>query len=99
MQKINEKIGSNIGLRLFLRRTLGGCECADNSIVNDKNCLVDKDPLLCFTISVKSLIPVLAGILIIVLVYNDKLIKDIFELISPLGIKQIVKVTLKVIKR
>ena len=76
-KKINEVIGSYIGLKFFLRRTLGGCEfgvCLD--FISDgankdfgPNCLVDKNPLLVFTISVKSMVPILAGILIIGLVY------------------------------
>lgn len=87
--KINEIIGSYIGLKFFLRRTLGGCEfgiCLDldleyliNKNEKDYTCLVDKDPLLMFTICVKSVAPLLAGILIIGLVYLASVSKSIAE--------------------
>lgn len=78
-QQINQVIGGFIGLKFFLRRTLGGCEfgiCLDLNLdqINIKsdefqNCLIDKDPMLLFTISLRSPVPLLAGILIILLVY------------------------------
>ena len=91
-----------------MRRTLAGCEfgvCYDfkiddihNKIFYDKTCLVVKDPLFVFTISVKSMIPVLAGILIIGLVYISNVAESIFEWITNFagkGIKEIIKITLK----
>ena len=109
-QKINEVIGSYLGLRFFLRRTLGGCEfglCFDFELENDNfqisnnsNCIVDKDPLLVFTISVKSMVPLLAGILIIGLVYIAKISATIAQFIScfnpDLALK-LVKKTVKII--
>ncbi|KAK8889049.1 hypothetical protein M9Y10_033792 [Tritrichomonas musculus] len=109
-KKINEFVGSNLGLKFFLRRTLGGCEfglCFDfeieninNDIINDYKCLVDKDPLLVFTISVRSMIPILAGILIIGLVYITKLALTIGQWISGFNIElagQILKKTAKIV--
>ena len=98
-------IGSYIGLRFFLRRTLGGCEfgvCLDFDfhIPSDKkqhDCLIDQDPLLLFTICVKSMAPILAGILIIGLVYIVSLSSSIAEWISSFPTKitrTIVKKTL-----
>ena len=97
-------------MRFFLRRTLGGCEfglCFDFELENDNfqisnnsNCIVDKDPLLVFTISVKSMVPLLAGILIIGLVYIAKISATIAQFIScfnpDLALK-LVKKTVKII--
>lgn len=107
-QKINEVIGSYIGLKFFLRRTLGGCEfgvCYDFDLENcdeklkeDQNCLFDKDPLLLFTISIKSFAPVLAGILIIGLVFIASFAKSISEWIMAFPekiTKEVIKVTVK----
>ena len=95
--KINEVIGCYTGLKFFLRRTLGGCEfgvCFDfqmtnvkKEIIKNENCIVDKDPLLLFTINVKSQVPVMAGILIIGLVYIAKVAKTISEWITTCGAK------------
>lgn len=109
-KKINEVIGNNIGLKFFLRRTLGGCEfgvCFDFDLVNfndllknDQNCFVDKDPLFIFTICVKSMIPILAGILIIGLVYIASLANSIFQWISTFEVKitgKLIKKTVKIV--
>ena len=109
-KKINEVVGSHLGLRFFLRRTLGGCEfglCFDfqienlnENLIKDYNCLVDKDPLLIFKISVKSVVPLLAGILIIGLVYLAKLTASIVQLISRFDIQlfgKIIKKTVEVV--
>ena len=88
-KKINEFIGKNTFLRLFLRRTLCGCEFGICFNLNceiedfeDPNCLFDKDPILLFAINVRSMFPILAGILIIALVYLAFIIKDIIECVS-----------------
>lgn len=94
-QKINEVIGSYIGLRFFLRRALGGCEfgvCLDYDIeipvsMRQHDCLIDQDPLLLFTISVKSMVPILAGILIIGLVYLASISGSIAEWIMAFPTK------------
>lgn len=89
LQKINEVIGKYTCLRLFMRRTLCGCEfgvCLDlaakNKGFDDPNCLFDKDPLLMFTISVRSMLPILAGILMILLVYASSMSEEIMKWIS-----------------
>ena len=96
-QKINEAIGEKIFLKFFLRRTLGGCEFGvcfdiklnnlDNEILKDYNLLIDKDPLFVFTISVKSMFPILASILIIVLVYVASIAKEVIAWITSFHIK------------
>lgn len=106
-QKINQIIGSYIGLKFFLRRTLGGCEFGvcfdfdlDNSETDDQNCIIDKDPLFVFTINVKSLVPLLAGILIIVLVYVVSLCKSIIEWVGASAFKlskELIKATFKLV--
>ena len=85
-QAINGFLGSKTFLKLFMRRTLCGCEfgiCLDFPIVNEKindpNCIIDKDPLLLFTIGVRSMVPILAGILIILLVYAASMSKKIAD--------------------
>ena len=99
-------------MKLFVRRTLCGCEfgicfnitcqieklknkflkknkkLTDNNFDDDPNCLFDKDPLLLFTINVKSLFPILAGILIIALVYLAFIIKEIMEITQILNLKK-----------
>ena len=87
--KINEIISTNIGFKFFLRRTLCGCEfglCFDMDLAENEekseigpNCIIDKDPLLLLSINVKSDFPILAGILIIILVYIAKIVKNIVE--------------------
>ena len=61
-----------------MRRTIAGCEfgiCVDLHLENrdykklGENCLIDKDPLLLFSIHIKSMIPILVGVLVIVLVF------------------------------
>ena len=102
--KINEVIGGYIGLKFFLRRTLSGCEfgvCFDfdyekNKIIEDFSCLIDQDPLFMFSITVKSIIPILAGILIIGLVYIASIAKNIAGWIlafPPKITKELVKKT------
>lgn len=93
-KKINDVIGDKIGLKFFLRRTLAGCEfgiCFDaimkvddpnNSLLKDYYCLIDKDPLLSFTIFIKNESPILAGILIIVLVYVGVLLAKTISWVS-----------------
>lgn len=104
-KKLNSIIGSYIGLKFFLRRTLGGCEFGlcfdfqiDNLLLNDGDCLIDKDPLLLFTISVKSLTPILAGILIIGLVYIASISKSISEWILAFPVKITRKLAEKTLK-
>lgn len=96
------KINEVIGLRFFLRKTLGECEfgvCYDFDLENvDQNCLVDKDPLLFFNISVKSKFPILAAILIIGLVYIASILASISEWTAAFPtkiIKKFAKETLK----
>ena len=96
-QKINDVIGSYIGLKFFLRMTLAGCEfgvCFDLDLEFlreksdiDYNCLIDRDPLLLFTISVRSMVPLLAGILIIGLVYLAAISGSIAEWIAAFPAK------------
>lgn len=69
-----------------MRRTLFGCEFGicfnfsfDNCGLNDPYCLIDKDPMILFTLCVKSFAPILAGILIAFLVYVTSIAKDIAE--------------------
>ena len=73
-----------------MRRTLAGCEfgiCLDlllnnnSDKVNGKYIIVDKNPLLMFTIYTWSMKPLLAGILIILLVYVSRLAAKIAEII------------------
>ena len=103
-EKINKIIGNYTGLKFFLRRTLSGCEfgvCFDfflensnQTLVNDSNCIIDKDPLFLFTIIIKSIVPILAAILIIGLVYIAKVAEKITAYITagPIEItSQIVK--------
>lgn len=52
-QKVNEVLGNKTFLKLFMRRTLCGCEfgvCLNFNLKNDKNddpnCIIDLDPLL-----------------------------------------------------
>ncbi|KAK8839804.1 hypothetical protein M9Y10_031512 [Tritrichomonas musculus] len=93
-QRINQMLGRRTFLRLFLRRTICGCEfgiCIKFNLLNqgigdDQNCLVDKDPLFMFTINVRSMVPVLAGVLICVLVYLGILSAKIVEFASTLPI-------------
>lgn len=76
---ISHFLGNKLMFKLFLRRTLEGCEFGlcyeidDDSIKehmkNIKNCLLDIDPLFVFSIFVRSLAPFLAGILILLLLY------------------------------
>ena len=56
-------------------------------MINDYNCIIDKDPLLVFKINVKSMVPFLAGILIIGLVYITQLASSIIQLISGINIE------------
>lgn len=72
-----------------MRRTLFGCEfgiCFDFSFnncgLNDPYCIIDKDPMILFTLCVRSMIPILAGILIAFLVYVASIAKDIVEWIA-----------------
>ena len=105
---INNAIGGFMGLKFFIRRTLGGCEfglCFDFELENvrekttyEHNCIIDRDPLLVFSINVKSIVPLLAGILIIFLVYVAKIAAKISEIISSFGIdliREIIKTKLK----
>ena len=97
-------IGDNLGFKLFLRRTLGGCEfglcydfdiqCKDEEIEKLKNCLVDKDPLFVFSISVKSVVPFLAGVLVFFLLYLANIARQMVTFIQ-----QIPKLSAKVIKK
>ncbi|KAK8892270.1 hypothetical protein M9Y10_029495 [Tritrichomonas musculus] len=111
-KKINDVLGSKLGLRFFLRRTLGGCEFGicydfniqniDAKVISDTNCLVDKDPLLLFTITVKSMVPILAGILIILLVYIASILKSIGQWISAFPVKlstELIKKTVKTVAK
>lgn len=85
-QQINKLLGEKTFLKLFMRRTLFGCEFGicfnfsfDNCGLNDPYCLIDKDPMILFTLCVKSFAPILAGILIAFLVYVTSIAKDIAE--------------------
>ncbi|KAK8886441.1 hypothetical protein M9Y10_041904 [Tritrichomonas musculus] len=105
--KINETIGDHIGLKFFVRRTLGGCEfgiCYDFELENNEECsenlLVDKDTLFLFTISVKCKdgAPLLAGILIFCLVYITSIVKTIseyFEFLPEKFTKDLIEQSLK----
>ena len=81
--KVNQILGKKTFLKLFLRRTLSGCEfgfCLNLDIENkdkDPFCIIDRDPLLVFSIFVRSMVPVIAIILISVLVYLTSLAKNI----------------------
>ena len=92
-QTINKILGNKAFLKFFLRRTLCGCEFGicldlpmksvyannnfDSFSIYSPNCIIDKDPLILFSISIKSLLPVLAGVLIFLLIYAVYLAKDI----------------------
>ncbi|KAK8881401.1 hypothetical protein M9Y10_004137 [Tritrichomonas musculus] len=107
-QKISSMLGERFFLRLFLRRTLAGCEfgicldlcmtCNEEKLKNFKNLLVDKDPLFVLTIFVNSMKPVLAGILICVLVYLAKIGKDISMFVATSGGNLIVAAGKKLIE-
>ena len=96
-------IGDKIGFKFFMRRTLGGCEfgiCYDFDIEFDdselkelKNCLIDKEPLFVFSISVKSMAPFLAGVLIFFLLYLANLARQIADFV-----KTIPKLSIKLAK-
>lgn len=75
-------------MKLFLKRTLCGCEFGiyldlDLDLFKEKRlrsfCLIDQDPLLVFTINVRSNVPQVAGILIIRLVYLTAISNSIAE--------------------
>lgn len=107
--KINEILGTKTFLKLYLRRTLAGCEfgfCLNLDIKNDNQeflnenpyCIVDLDPLLVFTIHVRSLFPILAIILISVLVYVGSIAKNIAKQFTfPSNIKEAVKTTITIV--
>lgn len=107
-RKINEVISNYTGLKFFMRRTISGCEfgvCFDfkitnnaKEIVQNENCIVDKDLLLLFTINVKSQVPVMAGILIIGIVYIAKIAKSITEWITTCGAKMSFDLITKTVK-
>ena len=84
-QKINAILGEKLFVKLFLRRTLCGTEigiCLNFRMENnieDEFCILDKDPLIMFTINVKSIAPFLAGVLIFALVYLGILAAKIFK--------------------
>lgn len=85
-QKINSILGQKTFLKFFLRRMICGCEFGvclnfkyENEGVKDSSIIIDKDPLLLFTISVRSYAPILAGILLFVLVYLACISKKIVE--------------------
>ena len=98
---ISELIESYIGLKFFMRRTIAGCEfgiCYDlflsNKNFDGMNCLIDKNPLFVFTIHTKSSTAILAGILIVVLVYIGKIVNIVLEVIQNIatyGIKIVAK--------
>lgn len=84
-QIIDDKLQGLFGIRFFLRRTLGGCEfgvCVqplyefeyddenDNAFLN---CLIDREPLIMFTICTKTSVFWLSGILMIILVFISSL--------------------------
>lgn len=99
--KVNEILGSKTFLKLFLRRTLAGCEfgiCLNLDISNNNQqfltnnpyCLIDVDPLLVFTIFVRSLISVL--------VYVGSIAKKISEwFVFPQNAKKVVKTTVSIV--
>lgn len=107
--KVNEILGSKTFLKLFLRRTLSGCEfgfCltidlkSDDPDFNNKNpyCIIDRDPLLVFTIFVRSMFPIMAIILISLLIYLGILAKKISEwFVFPTNTGIIIKKTVSVI--
>ena len=84
---VSNFLGNHLMFKLFLRRTLAGCEfglCYEFDEINDddyfkfvKNILFDKDPLFVFSIYVKSVIPFLAGILILLLLYLVNIIRQL----------------------
>ncbi|KAK8852979.1 hypothetical protein M9Y10_017976 [Tritrichomonas musculus] len=106
---VNNILGSKTFLRFFLRRTLAGCEfgvCLNmdlrskNETFNKSNpyCIIDKDPLLVFTILVKSMIPVMAIILISLLVYIGVIGKKIAEWFTfPANAKESLKKTATIV--
>lgn len=105
--EINKVIGTFIGLKFFLRRTLAGCEfgiCFDFNLENvdekliGQNSLIDRDPLFVFTISVRSMAPLLAGILIFGLVYLTSLSNTISQYVTSLPEKVGITVIKKSIK-
>ena len=104
---IADVIGSFIGIKFFLRRTLGGCEfgvCVDFDLESDdeafirENCIVDRDPLLVFTISVKSMAPILAGVLIFALVFLASMSTTIMAYVSAFPVTLPAGVVKKTVK-
>lgn len=107
--KVNEILGTKTFLKLFLRRTLAGCEFGFCLNLNVKNyneqflndnpyCIIDLDPLLVFTIYVRSIFPVLAIILISVLIYVGSIAKKIAKWFTfPSNVKEAVKTTLSIV--
>lgn len=89
LNKISDFLGDHLLFKLFLRRTLAGCEfglCYEVDEINKdeyfiffKNVLFDKDPLFVFSIYVKSVIPFLAGILMLLLLYITNIIRKIIK--------------------
>ena len=87
LNHISNFLGDHLMFKLFLRRTLAGCEFGlcyeveelyeDDYFKFIKNVLFDKDPLFVFSIYVKSMIPFLAGILMLLLLYIANMIKKI----------------------
>ena len=108
-KKVNEIIGSKTFLRLFLRRTIAGCEfgfCVNLDIKNHNEkfnkenpyCIIDKDPLLVFTIFVRSVIPFLSIILISLLVYIGRIGKKIASWFTfPANAKEALKKTISIV--
>ena len=97
---INDKLCSLIGLRLFLRRTLSGCEfgiCMDiiekkkHIFKNIPNSLIDTGTILLFTITVKDIAPFLAGVLIIAIIFLAGAIAYIVAQIQTFGIEIVAK--------
>ena len=103
-QQVNQVMGNKIFLKFFMRRTLGGCEfgiCLNfdfkNEGIKDPNCIIDQDPLLYLTINIKSLVPVLAGILVIVLVFVAILSKKMIEWFAAFPLKITKEIALKAV--
>lgn len=105
---ITNALGGLIGIKFFLRRTLGGCEfglCVDFDLASNdesficENCLIDRDPLLVFTISVKSMAPLLAGVLIFALVFLASMSTSIGEYVTSFGAKFGIDVAKKAVKK
>ena len=85
-------LGKKTYLKLYLRRTLCGGEfgiCLNTNFIesefDDNTCLIDKDSIVLVSLKIKSVIPILSGILIIFIVYVASIVKKIIQVATDLS--------------